>query len=420
MPNSPNLGLPYIAANQAQKHVPHNDAIAMVDGIMQLSVVSRGLNAPPVSFVDGNRFLIGAAPTAEWLGQAGLIAFRNAGLWQFLVPRKGWAAWIEAENIFLIYDGANWLAPPAPQILQNMALLGVNATADATNKVSVNSSALLFNNIGNGVQVKLNKNAAGDTASFLYQSGFSGRAEVGTTGDDSFHLKVSADGTTWKEALVVDPATGLARTIADPTTALGLATKQYVDASAGTSLPGGTAGQVQYKSGTSFGGFTVSGDATLNTTTGALTLANGAVTLGKQANLAANSLIGNNTASAAAPVALTAAQVKSLLAIATTDVSGLGALATASNVNLTSQATGTLQAAQEPAHSGDVTNGAGSLALTIAANAVTNAKAAQMAALTFKGNNTATVANPGDLTIDQMQVALNANGLIAARHLTMT
>ena len=420
MPNSPNLGLPYIAANQAQKHVPHNDAIAMVDGIMQLSVVSRGLNAPPGSVVDGNRFLIGAAPTAEWLGQAGMIAFRNAGLWQFLVPRKGWAAWIEAENIFLIFDGTNWVAPPAPQFLQNMTLLGVNATADATNKVSVNSSALLFNNIGNGVQVKLNKNAASDTASFLYQSGFSGRAEVGTTGDDSFHLKVSADGTTWKEALVVDPATGLARTIADPTTALGLATKQYVDASAGTSLPGGTAGQVQYKSGTNFAGFTLSGDATLNTTTGALTLASGAVTLGKQANLAANSLIGNNTAAAATPLALTAAQVKSLLAIANTDVSGLGALATAANVNLTSQATGTLQAAQEPAHSGDVTNSAGSLALTIAANAVTNAKAAPMAALTFKGNNTATVANPSDLTSDQMQVALNANGLIAARHLTMT
>jgi allophanate hydrolase subunit 2 len=40
------------------------------------------------------------------------------------------------------------------------------------------------------------------------------------------------------------------------------------------------------------------------------------------ASLAANSIIGNNTGTAATPLALTAAQVKSLLAIAATDVSG--------------------------------------------------------------------------------------------------
>ena len=45
---------------------------------------------------------------------------------------------------------------------------------------------------------------------------------------------------------------------------------------------------------------------------------------------------------------------------------GLGTLSTQSTVNLTSQATGTLQAAQEPAHTGDVTNTAGSLTLALA------------------------------------------------------
>ena len=52
-----------------------------------------------------------------------------------------------------------------------------------------------------------------------------------------------------------------------------------------------------------------------------------------------------------------------MLAIGAADVSGLGALATAGSVDLTTQATGVLQAAQEPAHTGDVTNAAGSLAL---------------------------------------------------------
>ncbi len=417
MPNSPNLALPYIAANQAQKHVPHNDAVAMIDGILQLSVVSRGLNAPPGTSVDGNRFLIGAAPTAEWLGQAGLIAFRNAGLWQFLTPRKGWALWVEAESIFLIFDGTNWVAPPVPQIMQNMTLLGVNATADATNKLAVSSSTVLLNNIGNGVQVKLNKNAATDTASLLYQTNFSGRAEMGTTGDDSFHFKVSPDGSTWKEGLLIDATTGLASVFANPTAALGIATKQYVDANVGGGgAPGGTAGQIQFKNGTVFGGFTASGDATINTTTGVVTISNGTVTLPKLANLAANSILGNNTGVAATPLALTPAQVKALLAITTIDVAGLGTLASASTVNLTTQSSGILPAAQFGPLTGDVATTA--YASTIAANAVTNAKAAPMAALTFKGNTSTAAANPSDLTIDQMQIAV-LNGRMAAATMIM-
>ncbi len=109
---------------------------------------------------------------------------------------------------FLRADGT-WAAPPAPTQLQNLTLLGVNATADATNKLAVASSAILFNNIGNGVQVKVNKTAATDTASFLFQTNFSGRAEFGTTGDDDFHFKVSADGSAWTEAILINRTTGI-------------------------------------------------------------------------------------------------------------------------------------------------------------------------------------------------------------------
>lgn len=61
--------------------------------------------------------------------------------------------------------------------------------------------------------------------------------------------------------------------------------------------------------------------------TAAGTIAAAAVTLAKMANLAANSIIGNNTGAGATPLALTASQVKTLLAIANTDVSGLGGAA---------------------------------------------------------------------------------------------
>jgi hypothetical protein len=81
-----------------------------------------------------------------------------------------------------------------------------------------------------------------------------------------------------------------------------------VAASGSAANPGGTANQVQYNSGgTAFGGFTMSGDATLVVSTGVITVSAGAITLAKHANLAASSLMGNPTGSPAAPSAITLA-----------------------------------------------------------------------------------------------------------------
>jgi hypothetical protein len=61
------------------------------------------------------------------------------------------------------------------------------------------------------------------------------------------------------------------------------------------------------------------------TFTGTVVLPSATVTLAMQANLAANSFQGNNTGSAAAPIALTVAQSKTLLALVKSDV-GLGSV----------------------------------------------------------------------------------------------
>ncbi len=234
MANSPNLTLPYLDAAQAQKHVTHNDALRVLDALVQSAVLSRALTVAPATPADGDRYIVPAGATGIWAAQVGKIAAYQDGVWAYYGPRTGWTVWVVAESALLIYSGGAWGA--ALSSLQNLALVGVNTTADATNKLAVRSSATLLDNVGNGHQLKINKAAAGDTASLLYQVGFSGRAELGLAGDDDFHLKVSADGSTFKEALKLDRATGLGVVFADPTAALGIATKQYVDSRAGTPI----------------------------------------------------------------------------------------------------------------------------------------------------------------------------------------
>ena len=208
--SSPRLNLPLIQGGQAQKHVTHNEAVEQLDLLVQLVVQDFVTETPPGTAVEGQAWVIGDSPTGDWAGRAGQIASWRGGGWLYVLAQTGWRAWGQAEGEIRVYDGANWAAlSTAPPDLNNLAGVGVNASYDATNKLAVAADATLLNNDGAGHQLKINKAGTGDTASLLYQTGFSGRAEMGLAGNDDFSVKVSADGTGFTEALRVDAATGI-------------------------------------------------------------------------------------------------------------------------------------------------------------------------------------------------------------------
>ncbi|HXC56114.1 MAG TPA: DUF2793 domain-containing protein [Rhizomicrobium sp.] len=207
---TPRTALPLLAAAQAQKHVTHNEALLQLDALLFARLLDRDLSAPPSSPADGDTYLVHATATGAWTGKDGFLAFASDGAWRFYAPFTGLAAYVVDETRLIVYNGSAWLDYASILTLQNVPLLGVNTTADATNKLATKSAAILFDNVGNGVQAKLNKHAAGDTASLLYQTDYSGRAEIGLTGDDDFHFKVSPDGSAWSESIVVAGATGIA------------------------------------------------------------------------------------------------------------------------------------------------------------------------------------------------------------------
>ena len=237
MATTPRTALPLLAAAQAQKHVTHNEALLQLDALLFARFLDRDLTAPPASPADGDTYLIDATASGDWTGEDGQIAFCADGAWRFYAPFTGLAAYVVDETKLIVFNGTSWVDYASILSFQNLPLLGVNTSADTTNKLAVKSSALLFDNIGNGVQAKLNKHAAGDTASLLYQTNYSGRAEIGLTGDDHFHFKVSPDGSAWTEALKLDKTSGLATLAGNPTATLHAATKQYVDNAAAALQP---------------------------------------------------------------------------------------------------------------------------------------------------------------------------------------
>lgn len=207
MEQTTNLKMPFIMPSQAQKHITHNEALLALDIVVQLSVLDRHLAAAPTLPVEGDRYIVAAAATGDWTGKSGQVAAWQDGVWAFHFPIKGWLAWVADEQRIFAYDGTTWLDAIALGI-NPASMVGINTTADATNRLSVKSQAVLFDNQGASQQVKVNKAAAGDNASLLFQTGYSGRAEFGLAGDDDWHVKVSPDGSAWTEALKVSRTDG--------------------------------------------------------------------------------------------------------------------------------------------------------------------------------------------------------------------
>ncbi|WP_377194186.1 DUF2793 domain-containing protein [Ruegeria meonggei] len=253
---SPRLNLPFLQPSQAQKHVTHNEALRQLDMIVQLSVASVNATTPPVAPNQGETHALGAAPLGDWVGQAGTLAAWLDNAWHFVSPDTGWRAWDESAGQMKIWDGSGWIE--LPMATQNLNGVGVATGYDATNRLSVRSPATLLSHDGTGHQVKINKAGASDTASLLFQSNWTGHAEMGLSGSTAFSIKVSPDGGSWTEALAFDPTDGTASGAAVQASAVDTTAGRLMRADFGYG-PGNLVGPVSENSGVPTGAVIESG-----------------------------------------------------------------------------------------------------------------------------------------------------------------
>lgn len=108
MSNTAQLGLPLLQAAQAQKHVTVNEGLLRLDGLVQMVLQSVSMTVPPAVVVDGRCYFVPIGAVNAWSGREGMIALGTNGGWDFLVPQRGWRAFIADRGVAAIFDGGDW------------------------------------------------------------------------------------------------------------------------------------------------------------------------------------------------------------------------------------------------------------------------------------------------------------------------
>lgn len=205
MDQTARLDLPYIISGQALKYITHNEALERLDMLVQPAVEAADLTIPPATPLPGEAFIVPSGASGAWAGHGGEIAAYQSGAWRFYDPAPGWQVFDRDSGTLKIFSGSQWVAVAA--IGDGLPQLGINAAADGTNRLAIASAASLFSHDGAGHQLKINKADADETASLLFQSNWTGHAEMGLMGDSLWRIKVSADGVSWSNAITIDATT---------------------------------------------------------------------------------------------------------------------------------------------------------------------------------------------------------------------
>lgn len=102
------LALPYLLAEQAQKHVTHNEALRLLDGLVHLSVENRTTSTPPGSPSEGDCYIVAAGGSGAWASWDGDVAMYSGGSWYRLSTFNGMRAWDLAAGELVVRLSGAW------------------------------------------------------------------------------------------------------------------------------------------------------------------------------------------------------------------------------------------------------------------------------------------------------------------------
>ena len=111
----PNLGLKYNWDIGTFYKTEMDANLKLMDMLNQLAVIDKDISAQPVSPTEGDRYIVGPTATGtDWAGEENNIAVFVAAVWEFHVPKAGWAALAIDEGFMYRHNGTSWVLLAAP------------------------------------------------------------------------------------------------------------------------------------------------------------------------------------------------------------------------------------------------------------------------------------------------------------------
>lgn len=110
MPNTPNTEIPYVPEGTLDPAAGLNDALNVIDALLQPRVISIGDNAPPSTGADGDMYIVGTSPTGDWAGHPNELAryVLEGQFWQFYTPGVQVQTVInDQDSVLYVYDTVN-------------------------------------------------------------------------------------------------------------------------------------------------------------------------------------------------------------------------------------------------------------------------------------------------------------------------
>ncbi|SDR39816.1 DUF2793 domain-containing protein [Pseudovibrio sp. Tun.PSC04-5.I4] len=120
------LALPFIMTAQAQKHITHNEALRLLDGLVQMRIINATSTTPPSAPDEGDAYIIAAPATDVWTDWEKDVAFYTDGSWFRFPAIDGMRAWDAEASTLLVYTVGSWKAlPEALNLLKSAPLVQV-------------------------------------------------------------------------------------------------------------------------------------------------------------------------------------------------------------------------------------------------------------------------------------------------------
>lgn len=150
MSTSPGLGIPFVATQQAQPEVTHNEAILLLQ--MILSGADGLQNAPPGGPAAGDVWIVGSAASGAWAGHDNALTIWDGTSWKFLPGRtsagviipmgadtEGLFIYRRDLNAFWVWTGAAWADASTAAGGPYVAKAGDTMTGGLTINVATNA-----------------------------------------------------------------------------------------------------------------------------------------------------------------------------------------------------------------------------------------------------------------------------------------